>query len=185
VFHQNVVLIGDAAHSGHFSIVRAKLAMEDAIALARILSRGPDLKKALPAYQDERMTEALRLQNAARNSMGVIREVKRYVHLEPSSSLTRSHPQPARKSRKPAAARPQISGGDGAAGRLCIAGVETALRAVSGIETNSTNVHALQATRDDCATRWWLAMDMYTAHDGTPNDFHLVHLGSRHSVARD
>jgi len=48
--------------------------MEDAIALARILAADLDLKKALPAYQDERMTEALRLQNAARKFHGVVRE---------------------------------------------------------------------------------------------------------------
>src|SRR6266404_1431735 len=94
-FHDNVVLIGDAAHSAHFSIGSGtKLAMEDAIALARILTRQADLKKALPAYQDERMTEALRLQNAARNSMEWFENVKRYVQLEPEqftySLLTRS-----------------------------------------------------------------------------------------------
>src|SRR5688572_19130989 len=65
----NVVLIGDSAHTAHFSIGSGtKLAMEDAIALARHLNGRP-LADALDAYQEERMTEALRLQNAARNSM--------------------------------------------------------------------------------------------------------------------
>src|SRR5205085_11931037 len=68
--------------------------MEDAIALAERLDSEPNLEAALDQYQQERMTEALRLQNAARNSMEWFENVKRYVHLEPEqftySLLTRS-----------------------------------------------------------------------------------------------
>jgi anthraniloyl-CoA monooxygenase len=97
-----VVLIGDAAHTAHFSIGSGtKLAMEDAIALARVIppSPGPspaggELAAVLQAYQEERKTEALRLQNAARNSMEWFENVKRYIRLEPEqfaySLLTRS-----------------------------------------------------------------------------------------------
>ena len=93
----NLVLIGDAAHTAHFSIGSGtKLAMEDAIALARILngpSRG-SRPRALQAYEDERRTEALRLQNAARNSMEWFENVRRYARLDPEqfaySLLTRS-----------------------------------------------------------------------------------------------
>src|SRR5580693_335631 len=99
--HGNVVLVGDAAHTAHFSIGSGtKLAMEDSIALARRLADaapegGPEaLAPALAAYQDERMTEALRLQNAARNSMEWFENVRRYIGLEPPqfaySLLTRS-----------------------------------------------------------------------------------------------
>ncbi len=107
--HGNVVLIGDAAHTAHFSIGSGtKLAMEDAIALARVLQERPApaapaapavgggaaLETALAAYQAERMTEALRLQNAARNSMEWFENVRRYIDLEPPqfaySLLTRS-----------------------------------------------------------------------------------------------
>jgi anthraniloyl-CoA monooxygenase len=95
--HDRTVLIGDAAHTAHFSIGSGtKLAMEDAIALARALgARGRGgLAAALAAYQQERMTEALRLQNAARNSMEWFENVRRYVGLEPQqfaySLLTRS-----------------------------------------------------------------------------------------------
>ncbi len=80
------MLIGDAAHTAHFSIGSGtKLAMEDAIALARILN-GPeasDLPHALQTYEDERRTEALRLQNAARNSMEWFENVRRYARLDP------------------------------------------------------------------------------------------------------
>src|SRR3954467_2803537 len=93
--HKNIVLIGDAAHSAHFSIGSGtKLAMEDAISLSQLVSADSNLPTALESYQQERMTEALRLQNAARNSMEWFENVKRYVRLEPDqfaySLLTRS-----------------------------------------------------------------------------------------------
>src|SRR5207302_7395314 len=70
------------------------LAMEDAIGLARILGAEPRLERALAQYEAERRTEALRLQNAARNSMEWFENVSRYVGLEPEqfaySLLTRS-----------------------------------------------------------------------------------------------
>ena len=91
----NVVLIGDAAHTAHFSIGSGtKLAMEDAIALARELSSGKPVGAALEAYEAERKTESLRLQNAARNSREWFEHVGRYMTLEPEqfaySLLTRS-----------------------------------------------------------------------------------------------
>ena len=103
-YHDNVVLIGDAAHTAHFSIGSGtKLAMEDAIALARVAERAvrsltsrvsPAALARPSAYQDERSTEALRLQNAARNSMEWFENVRRYIHLPPEqfaySLLTRS-----------------------------------------------------------------------------------------------
>jgi anthraniloyl-CoA monooxygenase len=70
--------------------------MEDAIALAGAISgkEARDIPAALDAYQSARMTEALRLQNAARNSMEWFEHVKRYIHLPPEqfaySLLTRS-----------------------------------------------------------------------------------------------
>ena len=92
--HGNIVLIGDAAHTAHFSIGSGtKLALEDAIVLAQELS-AHGLEQGVQAYQDQRMTEALKLQNAARNSMEWFENVRRYVHLEPEqfaySLLTRS-----------------------------------------------------------------------------------------------
>ena len=95
-FHENIVLVGDAAHTAHFSIGSGtKLAMEDAIVLARVLARPRSRwPSAFAAYQDERMTEALRLQNAARNSTEWFEHVKRYISMDAEqftySLLTRS-----------------------------------------------------------------------------------------------
>src|SRR5262249_17488703 len=94
-FHKNVVLIGDAAHTAHFSIGSGtKLALEDAICLAEMLYRNEDISCALQAYEEARKVEALKLQNAARNSTEWFENVQRYTHLEPEqfaySLLTRS-----------------------------------------------------------------------------------------------
>lgn len=83
--HRNIVLIGDAAHTAHFSIGSGtKLAMEDAISLSRVLTEtGGDVTARLERYQAEREIEALKLQSAARNRMNWFENVRRYVHLEP------------------------------------------------------------------------------------------------------
>jgi anthraniloyl-CoA monooxygenase len=91
-----VVLLGDAAHTAHFSIGSGtKLAMEDAIALDAQLAAHPrDLAVALTSYQAERNVEVLKLQNAARNSTEWFEHVDRYARLSPEqfaySLLTRS-----------------------------------------------------------------------------------------------
>ncbi|WBS04460.1 bifunctional salicylyl-CoA 5-hydroxylase/oxidoreductase [Pseudoduganella sp. SL102] len=78
-----VVLAGDAAHSAHFSIGSGtKLALEDAIALARCVGAHGDLRQALEAYQAERSVEVLKLQSAARNSMEWFENVARYAALD-------------------------------------------------------------------------------------------------------
>ncbi len=181
-----VALIGDAAHTAHFSIgAGTKLAMEDAIALARILDEQPDLGTALEQYQEERKTEALRLQNAARNSMEWFENVKRYVGLEPAqfaySLLTRSQ----RVSHENLRLRDT--------GYLD--GVERwfASRAALGARATPPEAAASDGGRPvppmftpyrlrDLELRNRVVvspMDMYSAEDGTPNEFHLIHLGAR------
>jgi anthraniloyl-CoA monooxygenase len=205
VWHtDNVVLVGDAAHTAHFSIGSGtKLAMEDAIVLARELAAKRPLAESFAAYQAERQLEALRLQNAARNSMEWFENVKRYTHLEPEqfaySLLTRSQ----RVSHENLRLRD----------RRYLEGVERwfAARAAAGPFTGrqpatEARPHAAAATAADAVARAREAgdaspppiftpyrlrsvelrnrivvapMDMYSATDGTPNDFHLVHLGAR------
>ncbi len=90
-----VVLMGDAAHSAHYSIGSGtKLALEDAIELARCFGAHADKASALAAYQELRAVEVLKLQSAARNSMEWFENVERYTAMEAPqfaySMLTRS-----------------------------------------------------------------------------------------------
>ena len=94
-YHENVVLMGDAAATGHFSIGSGtRLAFDSAIALASYLHSEPTLPAAFQRYQDERRIEVLRLQSAARNSLEWFEEVERYLDMPPLqfaySLLTRS-----------------------------------------------------------------------------------------------
>lgn len=82
--HGNLVLLGDAAHTTHYSIgAGTKLALEDAIALAGALGRHADLAAALPAYEKERKYSLLSTQSAARYSAQWYESIPRYVHLKP------------------------------------------------------------------------------------------------------
>ena len=94
-FHKNVVLMGDAAATGHFSIGSgSRLAFDSAIALADYLHSEPTMDEAFERYQAERRVEVLRLQSAARNSLEWFEEVERYLDMPPLqfaySLLTRS-----------------------------------------------------------------------------------------------
>ncbi|MBI4280093.1 MAG: FAD-dependent monooxygenase [Armatimonadetes bacterium] len=93
--HGNVVLLGDAAHTAHFSIGSGtKLAMEDAIALTRACEQYPDLEQALAMYQMERKPAVEAFQEAARASRTDFENMRRYTGLPPGQFachlLTRS-----------------------------------------------------------------------------------------------
>ena len=172
-FHKNIVLIGDAAHTAHFSIGSGtKLAMEDAIALNRVLSNHDgDVAAALQKYQEEREIEALKLQSAARNRMEWFEQVERYVHLDPVqftySLLTGS----------------QRIGHENLKWRDSgyVQTVESWFATRSGVD------HAIPPMFTPFKARGLTLknrvivspMAMYMAEDGMPNDFHLVHFGSR------
>jgi anthraniloyl-CoA monooxygenase len=170
----HVVLVGDSAHTAHFSIGSGtKLALEDAIALARELNAKPCVGEALEAYEAERKLDAVRLQNAARNSMEWFENVKRYVHLEPEqfaySLLTRSQ----RVSHENLRLRDDAY----------LSGVERWFAARSGVDGDARppmftpfRLRGMEVPNRIVVS----PMDMYSAgDDGTPNDFHLVHLGAR------
>ncbi|HJS86695.1 MAG TPA: bifunctional salicylyl-CoA 5-hydroxylase/oxidoreductase [Acetobacteraceae bacterium] len=171
----NVVLMGDAAHSAHFSIGSGtKLALEDAIALARAFDRhGADVPAALAAYEAERKIEVLRIQSAARNSTEWFESVARYAHLEPEqfaySLLTRS--QRISHANLRLRDRPWLEG------------VERWLAERAEFPTNRPIPpmflpFRMRAMR--LANRVVVSpMATYSARDGMPNDFHLVHLGAR------
>ncbi len=93
--YKNVVLLGDASATAHFSIGSGtKLALESAIALAELVSREATLEIAFEKYQAERRLDVLRLQSAARNSTEWFEDVERYLDLDAVqfnySLLTRS-----------------------------------------------------------------------------------------------
>jgi len=195
----NVILLGDAAHTAHFSIGSGtKLALEDAIKLAEVLSRtslraersNPDwiaaspsaprndellsLKAALDEYQAERNLEVLKLQNSARNSTEWFETLERYLHFEPLqfaySLLTRSQ----RISHENLRLRD----------KEWLEGVERWFwkRATDG-KSNKTAPPMFAPFRlrgMEVANRITVSpMAMYSALDGVPNDFHFVHLGER------
>jgi anthraniloyl-CoA monooxygenase len=171
----NVVLMGDAAHSAHFSIGSGtKLALEDAIALARAFdAHGSDVPAALAAYEAERKIEVLRIQSAARNSTEWFENVARYTHLAPEqfaySLLTRSQ----RISHENLRLRD----------RPWLEGMERWLADQAGQQTNTPipPMFLPFRLRDmKLANRVVVSpMATYSATDGMPNDFHLVHLGAR------
>ncbi len=174
-----VVLLGDAAHTAHFSIGSgSKLALEDAIALDLHLAEHPgDVGAALVRYQAERSVEVLKLQNAARNSTEWFEHVDRYARLAPEqfaySLLTRSQ----RISHENLRVRdPQY-----------VAAFERWFAQRSGAP-----VPADRAAPPAIFTPFTLRgltlpnrivvspMAQYSADaDGTPTDWHLVHLGAR------
>ncbi|MBV9737835.1 MAG: bifunctional salicylyl-CoA 5-hydroxylase/oxidoreductase [Candidatus Eremiobacteraeota bacterium] len=171
----NIALMGDAAHSAHFSVGSGtKLAMEDAIGLQEALLKFQALTDALEAYEASRRVEVLRLQNAARNSTEWFENVARYAVLPPEqfaySLLTRSQ----RISHENLRLRDK-----GYVERM-----ETWLaeRAADGSQPTAIppmftpfRLRELQLRNRVVVS----PMDMYSAVDGIPNDFHLVHLGTR------
>ena len=173
-FKDNIVLIGDAAHTAHFSIGSGtKLAMEDAISLANVLaSTDGDVPARLARYQAEREVEALKLQSAARNRMTWFEDIERYVSLEPEqfvySLLTGSQRvgHANQKLRDPA----------------YIARVETWFAQKCGLPAEPVPPMFTPFKLRELTIPNRVAvspMCMYSAVDGVPGDFHLVHYGAR------
>ena len=93
--HENIVLMGDAAATAHFSIGSGtKLALESAISLAHFICNESNLKNAFSRYETERRTEVLRIQSAALNSLEWFENIHRYLDYDPIqfnyAQLTRS-----------------------------------------------------------------------------------------------
>lgn len=174
-YHDNVVLLGDAAATAHFSVGSGtKLAMESAIALARKLHACGDLGKAFADYEAERRVEVLRLQNAARNSTEWFEQVGLRASLEPEqfaySLITRSQ----RVSHENLRLRDK--------GYLNNFEIWLAQKSL-GRKWNQAippmfipfRIRDLELkNRIICSP-----MAMYSSIDGTVNDFHLVHFGAR------
>ena len=176
----NVVLLGDAAHTAHFSVGSGtKLAMEDAIALAAALRTETSIPAALASYEAGRRPQVESLQRAAQASLEWFEAAERYHDTEPlqfafnllTRSLRITHEnlklrdpalveqvdrwfagQAARQSGRPVAVDP------------CPPPLFTPYRLRDLVLPNRIVVSS---------------MCQYRADDGLPNDWHLVHLGSR------
>ena len=172
--HDKLILLGDAAHTAHFSIGSGtKLALEDAIKLAEVLNRpNLPLAQALEEYQAERSLEVLKLQNSARNSTEWFETLDRYLGFDPLqftySLLTRSQ----RISHENLRLRDAE----------WLEAVERLFWERAGAaDTSAPPMFAPYRLRDMTLENRIVVSPMatYSATDGTPNDFHLVHLGAR------
>ncbi|MDB5886736.1 MAG: NADH:flavin oxidoreductase/NADH oxidase, partial [Polaromonas sp.] len=218
-----IVLMGDAAHTAHFSIGSGtKLALEDAIELARCFAAHPDAEAALQAYEAIRSVEVLKIQNAARNSTEWFENVNRYSGLEAEqffySMMTRSqrishenlrvrdaswlqgyeqwlaekaptlfascHTQPPEGAAAPAARQGRFRG----PGLEDLAPPASGAQQTDGDQARVASMKAppppmllpLKVRELTLKNRIVVSpMAMYSAVDGVPQDFHLVHLGAR------
>jgi anthraniloyl-CoA monooxygenase len=170
--HGNVVLLGDAAHTAHFSIGSGtKLAMEDALSLAACLHEQPDVPAALAAYEQERRPVVLSTQRAAVASQAWFEGIGRYLHQEPVqfafNILTRSRrvTYDNLRLRDPG----------------FIARVDEWFAAHQGAaDVRPPMFQPFRLGELELVNRVVVSpMDMYVATDGMPGEFHLVHLGGK------
>ncbi|MFE1251237.1 bifunctional salicylyl-CoA 5-hydroxylase/oxidoreductase [Streptomyces sp. NPDC058735] len=166
--HGNVVLLGDAAHTAHFSIGSGtKLAVEDALALAACLREQVSLPDALAAYETERRPVVASTQRAARASLEWFENLALYLDQPPRqfafNLLTRSRRVTHDNLRLRDARFTEA--------------VEREFGCPPGTPPMFTPFRLRGLTlRNRVVVS---PMDMYSAVDGVPGDFHLVHLGAR------
>jgi len=179
--HDNVVLLGDAAHTAHFSIGSGtKLAIEDAIALHQAVERHRDVRAALAAYERERRPPVESVQRASQTSLEWFEQTERYHgRLEPVqfafSLLTRS----LRVTHEGLRARdPKLVA---TVDRWFAERVEGQIgRALPSTPPPPPMFTPFRLREVLLPNRVVVSpMCQYSAEDGTPNDWHLVHLGSR------
>jgi anthraniloyl-CoA monooxygenase len=175
--HGNVVLLGDAAHTAHFSIGSGtKLAMEDALALAACLNEQPSVDEALAAYEAERRPVVLSTQRAAQASLEWFENLGQYAAQEPLqfgfNIMTRSRrvTYDNLRLRDPEF----VAAVDGWFAR------HEAARGHGTGEVRPPMFQPFRLRGLTLANRVVVSpMDMYRAVDGRPTDFHLVHLGGK------
>ncbi len=178
-----VVLMGDAAHTAHFSIGSGtKLAMEDAIELANSIAASTtgDMHEILASYQETRAIEVLKIQNAARNAMEWFEETGRYTNMPPEqfnfSLLTRSQRISHDNLRVRDADYIATYDKWFATKAFADAGLE--------LPTNVENIPPMFTPfklRDVVLKNRVVVSPMaqYSSEDGLADDYHLVHLGAR------
>jgi len=175
--HENVVLLGDAAHTAHFSIGSGtKLAMEDALALAACLHEEGSVDAALKAYETERKAVVLSTQRAAQASLEWFENLEQYVDQEPLqfgfNIMTRS--------RRVTYDNLRVRDPEFVA-RIDAWFADHEQRAGHGTgDVRPPMFQPYQLGPLQLHNRVVVSpMDMYVSVDGMPNDFHLVHLGGK------
>ena len=170
--HDNVVLVGDAAHTAHFSIGSGtKLAMEDALALAACLSERPSIASALAGYEEERRLVVVSTQRAAQASLEWFENLGQYTHQDPEQFAFNVLSRSRRVTYDNLRLRdPEF-----------VASVdEWFARSVGDGTVRPPMFHPFRLRSLELANRIIVSpMDMYVATDGLANDFHLVHLGGK------
>ncbi|QLL07885.1 bifunctional salicylyl-CoA 5-hydroxylase/oxidoreductase [Mycobacterium vicinigordonae] len=177
--HGNLVLLGDAAHTAHFSIGSGtKLAMEDALTLAACLHEHPELEDVLQSYESERRPVVESTQRAAQASLEWFENIAQYVHQDPRqfafNILTRSRriTHENLRTRDPRFTE-----------HTEVWYAEEQVRQhhhdepafVSPPMFQPYSVRGLRLKNRVLVS----SMDMYCSANGVPGDFHLVHLGSK------
>ena len=176
-YHENVVLMGDAIHTAHFSVGSGtKLAMEDAITLSSLILQNRPLDEVLGAYVEQRRPEVESLQRAAKASLEWFEGADRYRDMEPEqfvfSMLTRSQrvTYDNLRLRDPDYVR-QVDEWYAESDHGSPVDVEPSAPPM---------FHPYQIRELVLENRVVVSpMDQYSSVDGMPNDWHLVHLGSR------
>ena len=173
--YKNIVLLGDAAATAHFSIGSGtKLALESAISLADNLYEEKSFNTAFKKYEEDRKLEVLRLQSAARNSVEWFEDVERYLDLDPIqlkySLLTRSQRISHENLRERDAewlneAEKWFQSQNSSKSNTIVRAPMFASLKIREMELKNRVVVS--------------PMAQYKAIDGCPNEWHLVHYGER------
>jgi anthraniloyl-CoA monooxygenase len=167
--HGNVVLLGDAAHTAHFSIGSGtKLAMEDALALAACLHEQPGVDDGLAAYEAERRPVVTSTQRAAQASLEWFENIGQYADQDPHQFAFNIVTRSRRVTYDNLRLRdPEF-----------VADMDRWFAGEAEVRPPMFQPFRLGGL--ELANRVIVSpMDMYSARDGVPGDFHLVHLGSK------
>jgi anthraniloyl-CoA monooxygenase len=183
LYHKNIVLMGDAVRSAHFSIGSGtKLAMEDGIALASYFAEcGNDVQKALDMYQEIRKDEADRLQRTAVVSLSWFEHIDRYAGAQEAEQFTFNMMCRAKRITYD---NLRLRDPDFIAGiDKWFAGHVRSTTGFDDVDTDKPTVPVFQPFkigRMRVENRFQLsAMCQYSAVNGTPTDWHLMHYGER------
>ncbi len=175
--HENLILIGDAAHTAHFSVGSGtKLAMEDAIELVAALQRaaGGEIESALADYENSRWVDVVKVQKAAQTSLEWFENSDRYQEQSPTrfafNLMTRSKRITYDNLRE---RDPEL-----------VQQVDTAFQTEEATAARGGPTPPMFTPFElrDLTLRNRIVvspMCQYSATDGVPDDWHLVHLGGR------